>query len=281
LPRHGLVTWCYWPEGYRIARRLQLPGMLVFDADHDILHDENQSAGSPAELENLLKECAQRTDLVVAGARSILGWFRKHGARNAFRLRNGVDLSRFPAYTQMQKREGMPVNGYVGTLSPWVYHQLLFELAQKRPGWRFRIIGATYKDAQLEQLAEPPNVQFMGKRSAEELPMELRQLDVGLGLYRKEEWLDVDSMKFFDYLAVRVPVVSTPFHSYIREDFNGLIQLAPNANAFVDAIDRILSWGHAEKANWDERRKAFIAQNTWAIRATEAVNELLRLAPTK
>jgi glycosyltransferase involved in cell wall biosynthesis len=281
LPHKNLIAWCYWPEGYRIARRLQFPGSLVFDADHDILHDENQSAGSHAELENLLKECAQRADLVVAGACSILGWFREHGARYVFRLRNGVDLARFPAHRKMRRPEGGPVIGYVGTLSPWVDHELLFELAQKRPGWCFRVVGATYKQPQLKQLAELPNVQLIGKRSAEELRVELEQFDVALGLYRMEEWLDVDSMKLFDYLAAGVPVVSTPFHPYLRDDFGGLVQLAQNAEAICSAIECILAWEETNRSSWEERRKVFIAQNTWSVRATEAVNELLRLARTE
>src|SRR5262245_22036157 len=62
------VSWCYWPNGYRLARRLNLRGPWVFDADHNILQDENRSAGEPEELEGLLKECARKVNLVVANS---------------------------------------------------------------------------------------------------------------------------------------------------------------------------------------------------------------------
>ncbi len=271
-----MVTWCYWPDGYRIARRLQLPGLLVFDADHDILRDENRAAGNRGELPGLMEECAQRVDLIVGGARSILGWFSERGARNVFRLRNGVDLSRFPLVTsrEQNRRPPLPLIGYVGTLSPWIDYDLLLELAEKRPNWTFRLIGSPYKGAGLAPL---PNVELVGSRTAKESTGELRLFDVALGLYRKEEWLDVDSMKFFEYLAADVPIVSTPFHPYLNEDFDGLIELAPDANAFVNAIERILAWSEPMRREWDRRREEFIARNTWAGRAEEAIDELLRL----
>lgn len=273
--RQSVVTWCYWPEGYRVARRLQLSWPLVFDADHDLLHDENQSAGDPAELETLLDECARQADLVVAGARSVLDWFREHGARKVMRLRNGVDLSRFPAVTVEQKPRARPVIGYVGTLSPWIDHELLRNIAGKRPDWTFRVVGRPYKGPSLAAL---PNLEFVGERSASQLPNELQQFDVALGLYHKKEWLDVDSMKFFEYLAAGIPVVSVPFHPHLREDFAELLELTPDTGSFITAIERILNWDEQTWRDWHRRREEFIARQTWAARAEEAIDQIERLA---
>jgi glycosyltransferase involved in cell wall biosynthesis len=271
------IVWCYWPKGYQLAQYLNLPGDWVFDADHNIIDDINQDPTARSSMEELLRECATRTRLIVASARSMLHWFAARGVRHCAYLRNGVDLTRFDGdYTPPLDVQDIPHPriGYLGVLSHWIDYELLAGLARKRPDWSFVLIGAPYKILPPENLTELTNITLLGSRNPREVPSYLSTFDVGLVLYRLESatWLDVDSMKIFEYLAAGVPTVSTPFHPNLSADFGGLLELAGDVEEFEKSIERLLGWNDNQRADWEQRCCKFLKGNTWERRAHEAVS---------
>lgn len=273
-----LVVWSYWPEGFKVAQRVALKGSWVFDADHDLVHDENQSAGKRADVEAVLAEVIQKADVIVAAARSALKWFEEHGARRVFRLRNGVALSRIQERNNVARgAKPIPRIGYVGVLSKWVDFELLMKLALARPDWKFIIGGTPYRAELPAGLRNIKNVEWIGDVPAEDLHAVLATFDVALGLNRRELWLDTDSMKLFDYLAAGVPVVTTRFHDHLDADFRGLLEFGETASEFASHIERILGRDEESHQGWNVRRRKFIEQNTWDMRADEAVRFLTEL----
>jgi len=272
-----IVTWCYWPAGFRLARRLGLGGSWVFDADHNVVADVNQDSAARKEIEALLAECARKCDLVVAGSRSMLRWFEGRGGSARAYLRNGVDPGRFARATgepEELRKIPRPRVGYSGSLSKWVDYDLLARLARKRPDWSFVVIGGNFKADGRAALDGLANVTLLGERAAGEVPALLAALDVGLVLYdtRFRSWLDGDSMKIFEYLAAGLPTVTTPFHAELEGDFDHLLEIAPDASGFEAAISALLDLTPETRADWDWRRSQFVARNTWKCRAKEAVD---------
>lgn len=105
----------------------------------------------------------------------------------------------------------------------------------------------------------------MGPVKADDVPATLKSFDVALNLYRNEPWLDVDSMKLYEYLAVGVPVVSLNYHPYLDEDFEHLLYLANNVQEIETQIRKILETksNHVSasdfimKSTWDKRVEQF------------------------
>ena len=271
-PDRRAIIWCYWPEGFRFASAVGLAGTWVFDADHDLLHDENRTAGDEQVLAGTLRSIAERCALVVGGSRSILEWFARNGARRVGRIRNGAGPLR---PLGLRRDPGRPIRvAYAGTLSKWVDFRLLADIAVARPGWTISVAGAPHGAALPDDVAARPNIEFVGRVEPAALPAWLASFDAAIGLYRREPWLDVDSMKLFDYLAAGVRVVSTPYHDYLAADFEGLLDLASTAGEFVSAIERIVDEDDHARRDWDERRCAFLERNSWSARADTALRML-------
>jgi glycosyltransferase involved in cell wall biosynthesis len=276
LDARNTILWCYWPEGFELAKKVGSVGKLIFDADHNIVKDTNGGERNP-EMEKVLLQCAAEADLIVAGSRSMLKWFSERGARRSIYLRNGVNLERFAAPTfepEDIKKLPKPRIGYVGMLSGWIDFDLLDQIALRRSDWIFIVIGDPYKASIPQNLLSRRNILFLGNRNSRIIPQYLASFDVALALYRFRDraWLDGDSMKLFEYLAAGVPVVSTRFHEYLEQDFDHLLQCANDVDSVEGAIEKVLNQNSQATREWHLRRQRFLKINTWAHRAQEALD---------
>jgi glycosyltransferase involved in cell wall biosynthesis len=268
------VVWSYWPHGYSLARELRLPGLWVFDADHNIVDDVNETAGKREEVKALLADISKDAELAVAGSRAMLEYFSRNEIAHCAHLRNGVDMSRFTDIQACEKRKSAarrPRIGYLGSISKWMEGGLLMKLIGQHPEWQFILGGPRYGADPFPGIEKHANVECLGEIASKDVPRLLATFDIGLALYRCEPWLDGDSMKVFEYLAAGVPVVSTPFHPYLQHDFAGLLQIASNAEQFAEAIRLVHHWDETIFHEWDLRRTAFLRDNSWSRRGQEAL----------
>ncbi|MFM0662226.1 glycosyltransferase [Paraburkholderia sediminicola] len=154
---------------------------------------------------------------------------------------------------------------YHGVLSDFkIDFPLLLQTAQARPEWHWIIIGEEregQRSGLLAQLARLPNVHLFGYRSYQTLPQYLRGMQVGvLPTLLNEYTRSMFPMKFYEYLAAGLPVVSTPL-DFAKEPRAGL-EVGGDLNAFIAAIEKQLARG---KLSADEARSA-VGDNTWERR---------------
>ncbi|MBN3805312.1 glycosyltransferase family 1 protein [Paraburkholderia sp. Ac-20336] len=154
---------------------------------------------------------------------------------------------------------------YHGVLSDFkVDFPLLLQTAQARPQWQWVIIGEEREGQRSEllaQLARLPNVHLLGYRPYGVLPQYLRGMRVGvLPTLLNEYTRSMFPMKFYEYLAAGLPVVSTPL-DFAKEPRAGL-EVGGDAHAFIAAIETQLARG---KLSADEARAA-VGENTWETR---------------
>ncbi len=264
------VVWCYTLRGMAIADYLDLEGEWFIDTDHDIRHDANRRSLSSSEAEALILRCVHRARSVFSASRNMLRWLGENAVKDTRRLRNGVEPERFVAPAPQIPAE-TPVIGYVGVLSPWMDFDLLLKLAGLRPEWQFVVAGPWYRMRPREELQRLANVDLRGPVAASDVPSLLAGFDVGLGLYRQEPWLDVDSMKLHEYLAAGLATVSTPCHPYLSEDFEDLVRVAEDAASFDVEIDRILRRSEDQRRRFLERCHDFANRHSWQVRTSEAL----------
>jgi glycosyltransferase involved in cell wall biosynthesis len=132
---------------------------------------------------------------------------------------------------------------YLGALSDFkVDFELLDKIAGARPNWQFVFVGeepAGQFNTRLAQLAKRPNVHLLGWRPYADLPQYLRGFDVALLPQLINDYTRaMFPMKFFEYLAAGLPVVSTPTEALV--DFNSIHSIAPDAESFAGAIQTLL-----------------------------------------
>lgn len=264
--------FAYWPKGLRQADNLACGSPLVFDADHNIIDDENFTAIQKVEIKALIKKTRSNSFYAVSASRSMLSHFSDFGL-NYFRLRNGVYLNRFeavePSLVRMPHDIKKPIIGYVGTISKWLDLDKLSKIAKIRPDWSFVIAGREYKNSIPQDCLRLNNIYFVGQVSAQKLPQYLAQFDIALNLYKGESWMDPDSMKLFEYIASGTPVVSYPFHINLSSDFDNLIEIAESEIDFIEKIEKILSFNIEKLTEWREKARLFSQVNTWENRAIE------------
>ena len=270
-----VIQWCYWPDGYELARQIGLNGRIVFDADNDLLTCPTLRP-ERSRIETMLRDCAEQVEAVVCASPKFLARCAELGLKRPILLRNGVDVERFKSIAEEPedlKRLARPRLGYVGTLSKWMDYELVLNLARTNPKWNFAFIGDPYLMEIPPALKAAPNVHFLGARKAEEVPAYLMRFDVGLVPYRQDAGsnADGDSMKIFEYLAARLPVVAADFNGRVAEDFENLITVASGATGFSRAIEGVLNQPEDSRQKWEVRRQAFLRRNTWTCRAEEAV----------
>lgn len=151
---------------------------------------------------------------------------------------------------------------YHGVLSDFkIDMSLLLAVAKTRPEWHWVIIGEEREGQRsplLAEFAQLPNAHLLGYRNYSDLPAYLRGMRVGvLPTLLNDYTRSMFPMKFYEYLAAGLPVVSTPL-DFTRDPHDGL-EVGGDLPAFVAAIERQLARGKLDR----REAQAAVGDNTW------------------
>lgn len=158
-----------------------------------------------------------------------------------------------------------PRIAYVGVLSDFkVDFSLVKEVVEARPDWNWLFVGEEregQKSQLLKEIKVYKNVFFLGRKDYQSLPFYLRGMNVGvLPSVINEYTRSMFPMKYFEYLAAGLPLVSTPLD--FTEQFKSGIEVAGNSAEFIVAIEKQLARGRIKKAD----TVRFVGENTWSAR---------------
>jgi glycosyltransferase involved in cell wall biosynthesis len=137
-----------------------------------------------------------------------------------------------------------PRLGFIGAISSYKLDlKLIAALASHRADCQIVLIGRVGEgdpSTVLSELADLSNIHFLGPREYAVLPDYLRGFDVALlpcpiNSYTRSMF----PMKFFEYLAAGVPVVSTNLPAL--GDYAHLARLCASTSAFLAAVDAVLN----------------------------------------
>jgi len=214
-------------------------------------------------LHDLERTLLAQADLIFATSTKLQE--RKSGKKaQALFLPHGVDFDHFRSAAdcsvpQEMKHLQRPLIRMYGTLAPWVDSDLLVQVARAFPQASVVLIG-TRTDFPLPE--HVPNLHWLGARPYAELPRYAAHFDVGLIPFRCNELTaHVNPLKLLEYLALGLPVVSTPLpdlsrfaeHIYIadgREDFVHNVKLALDDDTPARCQQRIEL---AARERWETR----------------------------
>lgn len=151
------------------------------------------------------------------------------------------------------------VLGYVGTIGAWFDWDLVVRLAQANPTHKIRLIGPLYNPP---QRALPGNIELLPACSHAEAIQHMHTFSVGLIPFKLTSLTaSVDPIKYYEYRALGLPVISTPFGEmslrgsepgvFLLNGSPNLGQIAAQAIAHIDNASMIDSF--RRKNTWESR----------------------------
>src|SRR5262249_53405777 len=148
-------------------------------------------------------------------------------------------------------RAGTRVVGYYGAIAEWFDSDLVADLAERRPDWRFILVGSTFT-ADLRRLARLENVDLVGEVPYGQVPRWLSLFDVTILPFRRNALTEATNpVKAYEILAAGKPLVSVPLPEMVR--LAPLIRLASSAGEFEKEIAEEL---RARDSGRDRERRA-------------------------
>ena len=208
---------------------------------------------------------ARNADVVVATHPRLAADLERVAARDVPLVPNGVDLDSLRV-VEPARRDGEVVIGYFGHLTPsWFDWELIREAAERRPQWRFEIIGY----GQDEGLVVPPNVVLPGMVAHDQLAARAAHWTVAIIPFREGRLTQaVDPVKLYEYLALGLRVVAVGM-PHLR-DVPGVVVC--ERDGFEAALETAIATPLDR-----ERVAAFVAESRWS-RRVDALLDLVERA---
>ncbi|GIP35119.1 glycosyltransferase [Paenibacillus sp. J2TS4] len=200
---------------------------------------------------------------------------------DALYLPNGVKTGDFknnqsqiiPKEISNLVKKGNPIIGYYGAIEQWFDSELIKELAEKNPHWQFFFIGKNNLD-QEDLIAS--NIHFLGQIEYNKLFSYAVHFDVAIIPFKVNDLTNcVSPVKFFEYQAIGLPVVSTPIAEMLQYE-NDFVAVANNSAGFSEAIEKLLN--NANKDLAIKEGKRFADANRWSSRI-DIVEKKIKASP--
>ena len=231
--------------------------------------------------EALLKEC----DLIFANGRRLWDQARSVNSR-AYLMRAGVNLDVFQTEAAAADRmpedlRGIPrpLVGYAGSIHRWIDFEMLANVAKAMPDCSFVMVGPIVSS--VGGLKEQPNVHWLGQKSHGEVPAYVRQFDVCLVPYVRDEYMETAFPgKLNEYLALGKPVVATPLPELedFNREFENVLYLANDTASFEAVVRKALS----ERSPFlQERYRRVALSNSWSAKVEEMSRSIQEVLSSK
>jgi teichuronic acid biosynthesis glycosyltransferase TuaH len=154
-----------------------------------------------------------------------------------------------------------PIIGYVGALiSSRLDLALIIEIAKLRSDWNFVFIGPTDREFESSQLYKLPNVLYLGKIHAKEIPSYISAFDVCINPQIINEITDGNfPLKIVEYLALGKPTIATSTRT-MKEIFSEFTYLGFGSDEYIQLIELALK---EDSEILREKRRLFAREFGW------------------
>jgi glycosyltransferase involved in cell wall biosynthesis len=269
LPRECDLLWFYTPRGVELIGRLR-PRRVVYHCVDFHADVPGEHAGAVLEQE---RELLTRADAVFATSPALVEHCLAHGAKRATFTPHGVDYEQFsrpqPAPLDWPFPD-RPVVLLSGTFDGRLDTELLDGVTAACPDLGFVLIGEVTGGARLGSLTTRDNVAIMGVRRIDEMSAYFHAASVGLIPYRIDRWTSgIFPLKFHEYLAAGLPVVTTPLPSLASQHHAWLVE---GSAAAIAAIRATLA---SETSEHRKVRQEYARSRTWAAVLEDMSAELI------
>ncbi len=201
----------------------------------------------------------------------------------AILVENGVDIRHYSNIKskkaiaiepeiQQAVKQGKRIIGYFGAIAPWLWDEILVDLADARPDLFILLIGPIYGNKKC--LVSRKNILYTGSKNYNLLPHYAQLFDVSIIPFRLGEIARTTSpLKLFEYFQIGKPVVVT---SDLLEctKFEGVYS-ASCSEEFINKIEEVLNLSKEEISRTKEKYNKYARDNSWGVRCETIIRELI------
>lgn len=187
-------------------------------------------------------------------------------------LPNAVDFDHFQTSETIEELSSLnrPIIGFLGILQDRIDTELIKKIAQRYEFASIVLAGPVWKGFPKEELSAYKNIIFSGPVSYRNIPKFYNTFDVGIITYKNSEFIkSTNSMKYYEYLASGLPVVST--WSGGIEKFNDVMYISHDDEEFLQNIKKAFD---ENTPALEEKRKQFVSGMTWKSRVDEIMRDV-------
>ena len=180
------------------------------------IFDDYSFSDTGAEIDPIEKKLIQDCDIPIFSSDVMM---KEKGIYNSksINIPNGVDLQLYSKSHPVPEdllNIPRPIVGYSGLVKKQLDFKILLELSEQRKDWSFVFVGPTFNlrddENLVEQLKKQSNTYFLGKKNVQELPAYIKQFDVGLLCYKKNNYTKyISPLKLNEYMAAGINIVGT------------------------------------------------------------------------
>lgn len=204
------------------------------------------------------REIANRVTRISVSSTRLADRFNAHHRKLSL-APNACAVETLPPLSATKKDLGRPILGYVGTIAHWFDWHLVFALAEANPSTCIRLIGPIYA---APPGSAPRNIEFL---PACDHPTAMKaMLDFSVGLIpfkRTDLTASVDPIKYYEYRAIGLPVLSTRFGEMARRDREAGVFLLDERSNLASLVKTAVT----HESDPDEIQK-FREANSWEAR---------------
>ncbi len=255
---------------------------------YDCMDDHSGFSTNCESMLGVEERTIAEADLVVVTSDVLEAKVRPKARRTAL-IRNACDYEHFAPVSPLPKGEGTVFDnvpsaakhcdvtiGFYGAIAEWFDADLVADLAELRPRWRFELIGSTFT-GDVSRLEKLPNVKLLGEKPYTELPRFVAEWDAFIIPFKRIPLTEATNpVKAYEMLATGKPVAAVDLPELRPMARDGLLSLADDARGLAEALERELAEDCDRRR---QQRRAFAARNTWKNRAEALDREIRRLFP--
>ena len=185
--------------------------------------------------------------------------------------KNGVNLEDFQGQCQTNQsvqeivNKNKPIIGYYGAVSDWFDFNLLERVVRKNPQWEFVVIGPANEN--IKKFESFDNFTYIPPVPYKEIPSYAKCWDVATIPFKINEiTLSTSPVKLFEYMAMGLPIVTTPMPEC---KLYKSVFIAKDASEFEKQIAAALKAKKTKKYQETLAREA--SENTWEARVNDMV----------
>ena len=209
-------------------------------------------------MEDRTQRVAAVVSRILVSSEVLRQRFGEHRAKTEV-ARNACDVDDLPAEGAPARDPEHPVLGYVGTIGPWFDWRLVTALARSDPALLVRLVGPDFSGPAGPL---PNNVELLPACAHGAALRVMQGFSVGLIPFERTDLTDaVDPIKYYEYRALGLPVLSSRFGEMARRDGEPGVFLMEARAALGPQVRRALR--HRDS---DDAVRRFQADNSWTAR---------------
>lgn len=203
-------------------------------------------------------EVSSRVSRISVSSTGLANRFVKHHAKVLLAL-NACALDMLPPPSMPSKLPAVPVLGYVGTIAQWFDWSFVIALALENPEMRIRLVGPIVT---LPPKSRPNNIELLPACDHRTAIKYMQEFSVGLIPFKLDKLTaSVDPIKYYEYRALGLPVVSTNFGEMAYRQNEPGVFISRNGSDLHDLIKEALAFESDPVAQLN-----FRAENSWNFR---------------